>query len=299
MARFDRLATLYFFGPLGSGSQLRGIPILMYHDVSEAIEKKTHPYYRTGTAPAVFAGHMRYLHEQQYSSISLAEAVRRIKAPESLLERHKRPVVITFDDGYEGLYAHALPVLSEYGFTATVFLPTAYIGDSPRRFNAVNCLTWSQILEMSRAKVAFGSHTVTHPVLTTLTDKEIRNEVRGSKNVIEQKLGCSVSSFAYPYAFPEADHVFAKRLREILEEAGYENGVSTIIGTADRTSDRFFLERLPVNSCDDLRFFKAKLDGAYDWLHKLQYAAKLKLLRGLRPYSPSASERGRSLPSAL
>ncbi|MDQ2844695.1 MAG: polysaccharide deacetylase family protein, partial [Acidobacteriota bacterium] len=63
-------------------------------------------------------------------------------------------------------------------------------------------------------------------------------------------------------------------LRASLERAGYEHGVSTILGTADASGDRFFLRRLPVNSCDDTRLFRAKLEGGYDWLHGLQYAAK-------------------------
>jgi peptidoglycan/xylan/chitin deacetylase (PgdA/CDA1 family) len=184
-------------------------------------------------------------------------------------------MVITFDDGFQDFYASAFPILSRYGFSATMFLPTAYIGVTSRSFNGRECLTWGQVRELERAGIEFGSHTVTHPQLKTLDSAAVAYEVRTSKAMIEQELGCAVKSFAYPYAFPEADRPFTKRLRGMIDEAGYENGVSTILGTADRAGDKLFMKRLPMNSCDDARLFRAKLEGAYDWLHTIQYASKL------------------------
>jgi hypothetical protein len=63
-------------------------------------------------------------------------------------------------------------------------------------------------------------------------------------------------------------------LRDSLLRAGYQNGVCTIVGRATLKSDPLFLERLPVNSCDDRALFNAKLAGAYDWISKSQYVAK-------------------------
>ena len=85
-----------------------------------------------------------------------------------------------------------------------------------------------------------------------------------------------MTTFSYPYAFPETDRGFIDRLRRVLEESGYKDGVSTIIGRAGRSDSRLFMKRLPVNSHDDVRFFRAKLEGAYDWVHTVQYAAKLR-----------------------
>jgi peptidoglycan/xylan/chitin deacetylase (PgdA/CDA1 family) len=143
------------------------------------------------------------------------------------------------------------------------------------KFKEVACLTWSQIRELRKMGVQFGSHTVTHPQLRGMKTEDVRTEVRCSKATIEDKLSAPVKSFAHPFAFPETDRVFRQRLRATLEDAGYENGVSTIIGTADRTDDGFFMKRLPVNSSDDLRFFRAKLEGGYNWLRPIQYCIKL------------------------
>lgn len=272
--RADRFATLYLFHPLRAvlGPRRAGIPILMYHSISRSDGGGRHPYYDTCTAAEVFEEHIRFLHDEGYQTIGLGEAADRIEGGSPA---PGKPIVITFDDGFEDFRSGAFPILDRFGYTATVFLPTAYIGDTPQVFKETQCLAWSQVRELQAAGIEFGSHTVTHPQLRDLDFDSIKNEVRVSKEVIEQKLGCAVASFAYPYAFPETDHAFRSGLRQILAECGYQNGVSTVIGTANRFSDRLFLERLPVNSFDDLRFFRAKLEGGYDWLHTIQYSRKV------------------------
>ena len=89
---------------------------------------------------------------------------------------------------------------------------------------------------------------MTHPQLRTLKLDDVQKEIRKSKQTIQDKLGSPVTSFSYPYAFPETDQKFRSALRQMLSEAGYQAGVSTIIGTAGFASDRLFMERLPVNS---------------------------------------------------
>jgi hypothetical protein len=116
---------------------------------------------------------------------------------------------------------------------------------------------------------------VNHPQLRELSRAAINQEIANSKKAIEERLGCAVESFAYPYAFPQADADFTKMLRDLLRQAGYQNGVCTIVGRASRTSEPLFLERLPVNSCDDAALFGAKLAGAYDWISGFQYVSKM------------------------
>ena len=272
--RPDRLATLYFFHPVRRALSLAapGIPILMYHSISRRSENGRSAYYSTCTDPEVFAEQVRFLARNGYKTIGLGEAVRRLAKAE---QHTDRTVVLTFDDGYGDFYMEAFPVLSRFGYTATVFLPTGFIGYTEQQFNGMPCLIWSQVRDLYHAGIDFGSHTVTHPQLRALANREIEREVRQSKETIEDKLGTSVDSFSYPYAFPEADRAFRRTVRGLLEAAGFRSGVSTIIGTADRSSDALLLERLPVNSGDDAGIFRAKLEGGYDWLHTVQLASKL------------------------
>jgi peptidoglycan/xylan/chitin deacetylase (PgdA/CDA1 family) len=260
----------------------------MYHSISDDDESNVHPYYRTKTSPAKFAAQVKFLRENGYKTCSLAAALQHVQ-----LAAQAKLVVITFDDGYRNFYHHAFPVLNQYGFGATVFLPTAYIGENPVSFKGTDCLTWAEIRELSRHGVAFGSHTVTHPQLHELSVAKIQEEIVISRRTIEDMLGYAVESFAYPYAFPQTDTEFKKMLGDLLRQAGYQNGVCTVVGRGNPRSEPLFLERLPVNSCDDAPLFEAKLAGAYDWIGKSQYIAKkgksyLRSLTGERKYSVSS-----------
>jgi len=253
------------------------VPILMYHGISRRVGSR-HPYFETSTSPELFAKHMQFLCENGYTTVDLNKALEAIMTGRNGQKR----VAITFDDGLRDFYTDAFPVLAERGFKATVFIVSGHTGEQPIRHADNEYLTWREVREMHSYGIRIGSHTVTHPELYGLTPREVEYEVRQSKETIEDKLGEPVRSFSYPYAFPEHDKKFVEMLRDLLQAHGYENGVSTILGTASRGHDWYFLPRLPVNCHDDLSFFRAKLEGGYDWLHGCQYAVKVfkKLGRG-------------------
>ena len=189
-------------------------------------------------------------------------------------EINRKKVSITFDDGYQDFLENAHPVLERFGFTATVYLPTAFIGDERRSFKGRPCLTWSEVRQLQQLGVSFGSHTVTHPQLRELSTETIREELLDSKKAIEDQTGEPVTSFAYPYAFPETDRSFKAALRDLLAEAGYTSGVCTTVARASAASDPLFLPRLPVNNDDDQALLSAKLSGAYNWIGSIQSVIK-------------------------
>src|SRR6266513_1050879 len=273
--RADRLASLYFVRPVRHlmfrGSRMR-IPILMYHSISETSDTAVHPYFSVETSPAVFEAQMQFLRDNGYCTISPADVIALLSSGQT---DGKKYVVITLDDGYRDFYTSAFPVLNKLGMSATVYLPTAFIKQKSSPCKGKKCLTWAEVRELHRAGVLFGSHAVNHPKLTGLCHAELERELRRSKEKIESELGCAVGSFAYPYAFPEQDREFAHRLRDLLMVTGYNNGVSTILGTVQSLDERYFLKRVPANSWDDLTFFEAKIQGNYDWLHRVQYLKKL------------------------
>ena len=268
----DRALSVHLCHPLargrGGGRRLR-IPILMYHSIREGNEGRN-PYYETNTSPQVFAQQMQFLHENGYRVLSLVETVE-ILAGNGNCEKS---VAITFDDGYADFYSHAYPLLREHGFTANVFVVTGLLKTYRTQFNGKDCLTLSEVRELHSQGVNIGSHSVSHPELKQMRREEVESELSVSKQTLEDALGAPVKSFSYPFAFPEADHRFVDTLTSLLEKCGYENGVSTILGTAQPGHNRFCLPRLPINSWDDQRFFRAKLEGGYDWLHGPQYLSK-------------------------
>jgi peptidoglycan/xylan/chitin deacetylase (PgdA/CDA1 family) len=175
--RLDRLATLYLTAPFLRVVPRRekSVPILMYHSITDEDESNTHAYYRTKTSPAVFRAQLKWLHDSGYTTCSLAQALQQLQTQTQAADKL---VVITFDDGYRDIYQQAFPLLNQYGFSATVFLPTAYIGEQPVSFKGRECLTWAEVRELNHRGILFGSHTVNHPQLRELSVSAVREEIR-------------------------------------------------------------------------------------------------------------------------
>ena len=263
--RLDRSLTLYFVRPIcrvAASGRSPLLPILMYHSISDDAEAGVSPYYRVATSPRRFAEQMEWLIECGCRGVSLEEGLNSLGKNGST-----RPAVaITFDDGFRDFYTAAWPVLREYEFTATMYLPTAYVANQRKSFLGRECLTWGEVRELRRQGIRFGSHTVNHPKLYELSWNEIASELRLSKNQIEQELNEEVRSFAYPFAYPQEDRSFTQTLAGILHDHGYQSCATTVIGRVNACDDRLCSKRLPVNSCDDRDLFMAKLAGNYDWL---------------------------------
>src|SRR5262249_48419387 len=144
-------------------------------------------------------------------------------------ESAKKMVMITFDNGFRDFYDRAFPILKKHGHAATMFLPTAFIDEQRRSFKDKACMTWKEVRELRSQGMQFGSHTVNHPKLYQLSWKEIESELALSKEQIEQELNERITSFAYPYAFPQEDSAFARTFEEILRGQGYRNCLTTVV----------------------------------------------------------------------
>jgi peptidoglycan/xylan/chitin deacetylase (PgdA/CDA1 family) len=273
--RFDRQLTTSLFHPLwraGLMAEQWWLPILMYHSVSDEPEPGVSSYYKTTTSPAVFRAHLRLLREEGYAVLSLTAALDIISG--ATRPSSQKQAVITFDDGFQNFHTDAFPALRDYGFTATVFLPTDFIGDSRQSFKGAPCLTWEEVRHLRHEGIHFGSHTVHHPKLYDLPWNQIECELRDSRHRLEQELSEPSATFAYPYAFPQGDPAFAEKFEGLVRAAGYTCCLTTEIGRATRADNPFRLKRLPANSLDDAKMFQAKLEGGYDWLGWPQGAFK-------------------------
>lgn len=293
--RLDRLITLGVVQPIGRAfgrfpafdappsETRRTLPVLMYHSISDDPEPAFSPYYKVCTSPARFAEHMQWLAEAGWQGVTLSEGLAALRKEESNknqvpgkeadsnkgmspVGKNPKPIAITFDDGFRDFHTAAFPVLERQGFAATMYVPTAFIGDSRKKFKDRECLTWTEIEELRHAGMEFGSHTVNHPVLVKLDWSEIEMELRDSKSTLEQRLQSKAVAFAYPFAYPQENRDYCVRLAAILRKVGYESCVTTRIGRVRTVDNPFTLKRLPANSCDDRSFLSAKTGGAYDWL---------------------------------
>ena len=272
--RLDRFITLHVARPLlrwRRPTEAR-LPILMYHSISNDLENGRSGYYKVCTAPARFAEQMNWLAENGYEGVTLGTGLARLNSPQP--GNGRKPVAITFDDGFRDFYTEAFPILQGHHFQATMYLPTAFIADEPQSFQSRDCMTWSEVSDLHSAGIEFGSHTVTHPKLVEGDWPQIEAELRDSKSAIEQRLRGSVTAFAYPYAFPQAQKDFVPRFQQTLKQAGYESCTTTEVGRVNAGDNLLSLKRLPINDADDAPFLRAKLEGAYDWLAIPQASAK-------------------------
>lgn len=247
----------------------------MYHRIAREFEQNIHPYYRVVTTPEVFSKHMDTLADEGYQVIGLDVAVNMLRRESNARQVvPAKPVVITFDDGFHDFYTDGFPILCRHGFTATVFLPTSFINHKDRKIAGKSFLSWSEVRELNKGGITFGSHSVSHDHLVKMPRTEVELELKQSKETIEEMTGSAVLSFSYPFAFPENNKKFVSFLHDALKYCGYSCAVTTSIGTADSGQDTFFLRRIPVNSDDDSALFQAKLGGQYNWLHDVQYISK-------------------------
>ena len=269
----DRLISLYAVQPLSRILPFRKnsqLAILMYHSISEQDEGNVHPYFRLCTPPELFKDQLALLERGEYSVLPLRRAMEQ-HAAGTLTGKN---VVITFDDGFKDFQTHAFPLLRHHGFPATVFLPVDYISQPGPHLGGREHLSWNDVLELSAQGVTFGSHTLSHPQLSSLLPDRVEDELRRSRETLENRLGQAVEAFSYPYAFPENRKPFVAALRACLLRCGYRFGVTTRIGTVSQSSDLLFLPRIPVNAGDDSDFFKAKLEGHYNWIYSVQLFSK-------------------------
>lgn len=276
--RPDRLLTLGLVAPIRKAmrSTARTLPVLMYHSISAPIDARMSPYYQTCTSPRRFEEHMARLSDGGWTGVSLDEGLRWLDGRQAIASK---PCAITFDDGFADFLTAGVPAMERRGFSATMYLPTGFIRDGKGTFKSRGCLSWGEVVQLSRAGFEFGSHSVTHPKLYRLSPAAIMRELADSKADIERHTGKPVHSFAYPYAFPDGDFQFVRNFVGMLQACGYENCATTRVGRVSLGADRFQLKRLPVNELDDHRLLSAKLEGAYDWLGGPQYFFKRLRLR--------------------
>lgn len=117
-------------------------------------------------------------------------------------------------------------------------------------------LTWDEILSMRRQGISFGAHTITHPVLATLSKCRMEEEIKGSKKVLEDRLQSPVRHFAYPFGKPSD---FGPEAKGVVQAAGFSTAVTTVIGVNSPAQDRFELKRFSLRE-PDWGLYRLKLD---------------------------------------
>lgn len=192
--------------------------ILCYHSVEPAWE---HPL---AVRPEEFEQHCSWLAKNRHV-LPLDDALRRVDSSGRL---PRGLAALTLDDGFAALYEHALPILTRYRLPATVFLvaetltpagrPVDWVDGAPS--SPLRTLDLDQVREMQEAGVDFQSHSWAHRDLTTLDPDGCVEDLRASRQLLEDLLGRPVPLLAYPRGRHD------ERVREAASRAGYSHAVA-------------------------------------------------------------------------
>jgi peptidoglycan/xylan/chitin deacetylase (PgdA/CDA1 family) len=231
------------------------VPILMYHSISDHASPKFKPF---TVSPQLFAEHMAYLNQHRYTPITVSQFVAALLQKGPRLPR--RPVVLTFDDGFADFYTEALPILKRYAFPATLYIATAFINGTSHWLQregetARPMLTWEQLSEISASGIECGGHSHSHPQLDTLSQAEAYREIAQSKQLLEHHLGQDVLSFAYPFGY------YTATIRRQVQEAGYRSACAVKHAMSSETTNPFALARLMMKPDTSVDALASLVDG--------------------------------------
>ena len=186
-----------------------------------------------------FARQMDFLKKEGYRAVNMKELLKFIDYQEPL---PRKTVAITIDDGYRSVYDLAYPILKKHSFTATLFIYTDFIDNSP------NALTWEQLRELAQAGFEVESHTITHADLTLKRKGEsqakylqrIERELQVPRELIRKNLGQNPVWLAYPYGR------WNNLVVSMAMEAGYRGGVTVTRGVTPFFANPFKVGRNQV-----------------------------------------------------
>ncbi|RZD15870.1 MAG: polysaccharide deacetylase family protein [Candidatus Acididesulfobacter guangdongensis] len=236
------------------------IPVLYYHKIdypkSTAILKGLY------VKPEQFKLQMKVLKILGYRTITPYELLLFTKGHRLPF---KKPILITFDDGYKNNYTYAYPILKAFGFTATVFISSGCIGKTNaimekngKENQAEDFLDKKNIIEMSKNGITIASHGINHYFLNELTDDGVlAGELLASKAILEDLTGKKIDFFSYPYGAYNA-----KVMRE-TKNAGYKGAFTTNKGKIAVGDNSYELKRISVNGHNTIFNFLYKIIFMY------------------------------------
>lgn len=220
------------------------VPILMYHRIAEHGSAALAQW---RTTPAALDAQLRLLRDAGFASVTLEEL------RGGALTR--RPVLITFDDGYVDFAQAAAPLLRRHGFGAVVYAVTDLVGRTnawDARFGeTIALMDWPALRRLEADGFEVGSHSSRHAKLTTLSPDALAEDLAGSRRTLERELGHPVHAVSYPHGDHDA------RVLEAARAAGYTSGVTIVERAAELDDDPLALPRLEVRGDMTLDAFAA------------------------------------------
>lgn len=231
--------------------------VLAYHRIAESADGAL------CVAADEFVEHLARLRRWNFTILTLADfeahRVRKAKG---------RFAALTFDDGYLDNFTVARQIIDSAGGRATFFVPSGLLGTGEH-------MTWEQVKELADTGFEIGSHTKTHRELPGLDSETLQDEIAGSREELQERLGTRIESFAYPRGL--YDH----RAKAAVRQAGYSRAVVTPRASGHQ-ADRFTIERVGIYGHTGPTEFTLKVLGIYSQIKKTSLGARVSAARDAR-----------------
>ena len=214
------------------------VPIFMYHYIRDYSDENDPIGINLSVSPKQFEKQVSWLQSSGYQAVP----VHFLKYPQPI---SLKPIVLTFDDGYQDAYVSAFPILEKYHMMGVFYIIVNKIGTP-------GYLTWDEISSMQDAGMVFGSHTLTHPNLETLSAEQMHRELQESKDILSQKLGHAVTDFCYPSG------KYNDAVIQELQFDQYETATTTHAGIAQTKDNMLMLKRIRITENTNIQFITSK-----------------------------------------
>ncbi len=226
-----------------AGRQVIHVPILEYHYIRVNPNPRDRLGYNLSVTPDDFAAQMDWLRSSDFHPIDLGDLRAYFQEGAPL---PSRPVVLTFDDGYEDFYTTAFPVLQAHEFKAVTYVVPGFL-------NRSGYMTTDQVQVVDESGIEVGAHTMHHVNLTKASAAELVLEVKGSRTVLEEMVGHPVLDFCYPSGQFNATVVAA------TQQGGFQSATTEVPGAAITWANRLTWPRVRVMGGEKLQQFVTSL----------------------------------------
>lgn len=225
------------------------VPILMYHYVEDLPANADRIRRDLTVRPEGFEAQLQHLAEAGYHTVTLSDLYLHLTQGRPL---PKKPIILTFDDGYRDAYTIVFPLLQEHGFVGTFFVLA-----TPAHYESPNYLTWAMMKEMADAGMEVQGHGRDHVDLRGRPYDFLVYQILGIREAVEYHTGQPVRFFCYPSGRYDEDVI------GVLKSAGYWGAVTTRHGRVHTREGMFALGRIRIRGTDSLETFIAKVEGRY------------------------------------
>lgn len=258
---------------ISDGMTNNGIKVLMYHKITE--DEKLCRSNWTYVSKEQFRKHLMLLDHWGFIPITFDDY---LLYKEGEINLPKKSVILTFDDGYEGIYKIAFPILKEFGWNAVLFV----LGDRTVKSDfwdknlglpEANLLNSEQIIEMHEAGFEVGSHSMQHANLINIHPKIARYEILQSKEMLQTLIKSEVKSFCYPYGLAN------KVVKNIVHESGYKLACGVYTGPPKFWKDKYDIRRITIRNSTDRFSFGLKMLTPFEYYEWLGSRIKVSIQR--------------------